>query len=495
MTKPILEAGDRQITWDGFKAAFDDKYFPPCVKQRKIFEFMHLTQGSQTVMMYERKFEELSRYAPHMVSTEEMKARKSKQGLRVEIQKSISPMQLKTYAEVVHKSQIYEAVEKNATKDEEVEPKKKFKKSFATPTTNKDNWKKFHKKNPQGTVDCTKCCKNHKSDCLVGTFTCFKRKEPGHLARNCPTLKEHPEPNPQGGQANQNAQNRKDTQGNQKPRASGRVFTLTKKDAEASPFVVAGMLKISGIPAYVPFDSGSTHSFVSSTFATKLNVVPKVWNYRLCVFTPSGGMIETELIREACDVEIMDRKLTADLILLEMKDFNIILGMDWLTAYHASVHCFEKRVVIRPVKEPEFAFSGMMIGTPPLVIISGMQAQKLWRQGSQGFLASVVDTEVKGSILTDVPIVRDFSDVFLEDLVELPPKRDMEFSIELVPGTMPISKAPYRMAPVELKELKNQLEELLDKGFIQPSVSPWGALILFVKKKDGTMRMCIDYRE
>ncbi|XP_043714622.1 uncharacterized protein LOC122662980 [Telopea speciosissima] len=215
-------------------------------------------------------------------------------------------MQLKTYAEVVHKSQIYEAVEKNAIMDEKVEPKKKFKKSFATPTANKDNWKKFHKKKPQGNVDYKKYSKNHKGDCLVGTFTYFKCKELGHLARNCPTLKEQPERNPQGGQANQNFQNRKDTQGNQKPRASGRVFTMTKKDAEASPSVVAGVLKISGIPAYVLFDSGSTHSFVLSTFATKLNVVPKVLNYQLCVPTPSRGMIETELICEAYDVEIMD---------------------------------------------------------------------------------------------------------------------------------------------------------------------------------------------
>ncbi|XP_043721022.1 uncharacterized protein LOC122668534 [Telopea speciosissima] len=289
MTKPILEAGDRQITWDGFKAAFDDKYFPPCVKQKKIFEFMHLTQGSQTVMTYERKFEELSRYAPHTVSTEEMKARQFEQGLRVEIQKSISPMQLKTYAEIFHKSQIYEAVEKNATKDEEVKPKKKFK-----------------------------------------------------MTKNYPTLKEQPEQNPQGGQANQNDYNRKDTQGNQKPRATGRVFAMTKKDAEVSPSVVAGMLKISGIPAYIPFDSGSTHSFVSSTFATRLNVVPKVLNYQLCVSTPSKGMIETELICEACDVEIMERKLTADLILLEKKDFDVILGMAWLAAYHVNVLCFEK---------------------------------------------------------------------------------------------------------------------------------------------------------
>ena len=97
--------------------------------------------------------------------------------------------------------------------------------------------------------------------------------------------------------------------------------------------------------------------------------------------------------------------------------------------------------------------------------------------------------------LEDILIVKDFSDVFLNDLLGLLPDREVEFTIDLVPGTTPISKAPYRMAPIELKKLKVQLQELLDKGFIRPSVSPWGAPVLFVKKKDGSMRLCIDYRE
>ena len=97
--------------------------------------------------------------------------------------------------------------------------------------------------------------------------------------------------------------------------------------------------------------------------------------------------------------------------------------------------------------------------------------------------------------LEDIPIVREYPDVFPEDLPSLPPEREVEFTIDLVPGTGPMSKAPYRMALVELKELKVQLQELLDKGFIRPSVSPWEAPILFVKKKDGLMRLCIDYRE
>ncbi|GKA12446.1 putative reverse transcriptase domain-containing protein [Tanacetum coccineum] len=99
------------------------------------------------------------------------------------------------------------------------------------------------------------------------------------------------------------------------------------------------------------------------------------------------------------------------------------------------------------------------------------------------------------SSIHDQPIVSEFQDVFPEELPGIPPIRDVEFNIELIPGAEPISKAPYRMAPIELKELKDQLQELLERGFIRPSVSPWGAPVLFVKKKDGSMRLCIDYRE
>jgi hypothetical protein len=117
------------------------------------------------------------------------------------------------------------------------------------------------------------------------------------------------------------------------------------------------------------------------------------------------------------------------------------------------------------------------------------------RKGYPAYLAHIIDTKVDDMKLEDVEIVREYKDVFPDELPGLPPEREIDFSIELIPGTAPISQAPYRMAPAELKELKTQLQELLDKGFIRPSVSPWGAPVLFVKKKDGTMRLCIDYRQ
>ena len=116
-------------------------------------------------------------------------------------------------------------------------------------------------------------------------------------------------------------------------------------------------------------------------------------------------------------------------------------------------------------------------------------------KGCEAFLACVM-ADGNGEVsLGDISVVREFPDVFPEDLPGLPLDREIEFSIDLLPGTVPISKAPYRMAPIELKELKVQLQELLDKGFIRPSVSPWGAPVLFVKKRDGSMRLCIDYRQ
>ena len=97
--------------------------------------------------------------------------------------------------------------------------------------------------------------------------------------------------------------------------------------------------------------------------------------------------------------------------------------------------------------------------------------------------------------LGEILVVKDFPDVFLKELPGLPLDREIEFGIDVPPRTQPISIPPYRMAPLELRELKGQLQDLLDKGFIRPSTSPWGAPVLFVKKKDGSLRLCIDYRQ
>ena len=128
-------------------------------------------------------------------------------------------------------------------------------------------------------------------------------------------------------------------------------------------------------------------------------------------------------------------------------------------------------------------------------MIFSISARWLLQKGCKGYLAHVVDARSDEVRLEDVPVVREFLYVFLDDLPSLPPERKTYFPIDLVPGTAPISLPPYRMAPAELKELKAQLQELVDGGFIRLSISPWGAPVLFVKKKDGTWRLCVDYRQ
>ena len=158
------------------------------------------------------------------------------------------------------------------------------------------------------------------------------------------------------------------------------------------------------------------------------------------------------------------------------------------------IDCEEQTVTLSGPRGEKVKYRKLPKG-PKEKIVSSLEARKLIKQGQPWFLCSVCKVAVREVRIDDIPVVCDFKDVFPDELPGMPPKRDVDFSIDLVPGTGPISKVPYRMAPKEMEELKVQLEELLGKGYIRPIVSLWGAPVLFVRKKDGTMRFCIDYRE
>ncbi|GKC14941.1 putative reverse transcriptase domain-containing protein [Tanacetum coccineum] len=180
-------------------------------------------------------------------------------------------------------------------------------------------------------------------------------------------------------------------------------------------------------------------------------------------------------------------------VVTELGTFDVIIGMDWLAANGAVIICGKKEVHI-PIKNRTLVVKGDS-NSSRLKVISCIKARKYIERGCHLFLAHVTEKEKSEKRLEDVPVIRDFPEVFPDDLPGLPPPRQVEFKIDLVPGAAPVARAPYRLAPSEMKELSEQLKELLEKGFIRPSSSPWGAPVLFVKKKDGSFRMCIDYRE
>ncbi|GKE87158.1 putative reverse transcriptase domain-containing protein [Tanacetum coccineum] len=152
-------------------------------------------------------------------------------------------------------------------------------------------------------------------------------------------------------------------------------------------------------------------------------------------------------------VRFLNRSFPIDLMVIELGGFDIIIGIDWLSRYDATILCGEKK------------------------------------NEDVGYRSSSNRAKPKEKRLEDVPVIQDFPKVFPDELPRLPPPRQIEFGIDLIPGAAPVARAPYRLAPFEMKELSKQLQELLEKGFIRPRSSPWGAPVLFVKKKDGSFRI------
>ncbi|GJZ06461.1 putative reverse transcriptase domain-containing protein, partial [Tanacetum coccineum] len=293
----------------------------------------------------------------------------------------------------------------------------------------------------------------------------------GHLKRDCPKLKK----NGQGGN------NR------------GFAYKLGAVDAQQDPKVVTGMFLHNNRYATNLFDSGADKSFVSTNFSTLIDIEPVELDTSYKVELADEKIVSTNNVLIGCTLNLLNRSFPNDLMVIELGSFDIIIGMDWLSRYDAAILCGEKKVRI-PLEGKTLVIEGNK-NNSRLKIISCIKTQKYIKKGCELFLAQVTEQESKEKRLEDVPVIRDFPEVFPEELPGLPPPRQVEFRIDLIPGAAPVARAPYRLAPSEMKELSDQLQELSEKGFIRPSSSPWGAPVLFVKKKDGSFRMCIDYRE
>nr|GFB97110.1 putative reverse transcriptase domain-containing protein [Tanacetum cinerariifolium] len=283
--------------------------------------------------------------------------------------------------------------------------------------------------------------------------------------------------------------------------APTRVYAVGRAGTDPDFNVVMGTFLLNNRYASVLFDTGTDKSFVSTTFSTQINITPSTLDHCYDVELADGRIIGLNTILRGCTLNLLNHPFNINLMPVELGSFDAIIGMDWLAKYQAVIACAEKIVRI-PWGNETLIIHGddsNQGNATRLSIISCTKTEKYVMKGFLVFLAHITTKEIEDKSekkrLEDIPIVQNFLEVFPEDLSGLPPTRPVEFQIDLVPGAAPVAQAPYRLAPFEMKELAKQLKELSDKGFISPSSSPWGALVLFVKKKDGSFWMCVDYRE
>ncbi|GJX45591.1 putative reverse transcriptase domain-containing protein [Tanacetum coccineum] len=277
----------------------------------------------------------------------------------------------------------------------------------------------------------------HVSNLIPVIVTCHACGEKGYYANQC----------------------RKTTNNN----VQGRAYILRDRNAHQDSNVVTSMFLLNQHLVRVLFDSGADKSFVSISLASMLNILPITIDTFYNIKMADGNLVSTNTVIQGCTLTLLNQPFKIDLMPIKLGSFDVVIGMDWLSKYHARIIC-DKKVVHIPIND-------------------------------ETLIIRVMEKKSDEKRLEDIPVVREFPEVFPEDLPGLPPVRQVEFQIDLIPGAAPVARAPYRLAFLEMQELSNQLQELAEHGFIRPSTSPWGALVLFVKNKYGSFRVCIDYQE
>jgi hypothetical protein len=232
-----------------------------------------------------------------------------------------------------------------------------------------------------------------------------------------------------------------------------------------------GTFLVANHPAVILFDCGASHTFISKKFVEKY-CIPCIESREGFIIHSPRGQIFTKEVAFHVPVTLAERDFSTNMIVLKGQDINVILGMNWLAQHKVILNTDLRTIRLSSGHEEVLLSIPVAIPAKPF-----------------GRIYEAIIPKIQ-----DIPVVCEFPDVFPEDLPGLPPERDVEFVIELKPGTTPISRRSYQMPPNELAELKTQLQDLMEKGFIRPSSSPWGCPAIFVKKKDQTLQMCVDYR-
>nr|GFA23148.1 hypothetical protein [Tanacetum cinerariifolium] len=257
--------------------------------------------------------------------------------------------------------------------------------------------------------------------------------------------------------------------------AMARDYAVGTARTNPNSNVVTGTFLLNNRYASILFDTGADRSFISTAFSSLIDMIPTTLDYGYDVELADDRIIWVNTIIQGCTLNFLNHPFNIDLMPVEMGSFDVIIGMDWLVKHHAVIVCDEKLVRVSLNNEVLiFHGDGSNNGHESrLNIISCTKTQKYLLKGYKS----------KEKRLEDVPIVQDSLKVFPRDLLGIPPTRQVKFQINLIPGAAPVARAPYRLAPSEMKELSDQLKELSENGFIRPSSSPWGALVFFLSRR------------
>ncbi|KAL5781458.1 hypothetical protein ACOSP7_006487 [Xanthoceras sorbifolium] len=536
-TSIVQTVRPEERTWEFFQKEFRRKYVGRIYIENMKREFMNLKQRQMTVTEYEREFIKLSKYATEMVTTEENKCRRFEDGLNDYIRLQVAAFEMIDFPRLVSAALSVERVrkEEQARKNwsqqrrgpgqasSSQQPSKRYRRPQTSvqrqtqrpPVPVRPGQSVTSVANAPGSTArgpalavCEHCGRQHPGECWRLTGACYRCGSRDHFLRDCPqnqTVSGRPSERsvPTGSRGRRSSQvgteasrhkGVVESSGRQDSRAPGRAYVVRAQENRDAPDVITGTISIFDITAIALIDPGSTHSYICDAMLRNRNLKTESTDYEIVVSNPLGHSVIVNRVCRNCPIGIQGYEFLGDLMELPFHEFDVILGMDWLTRHQVIIDCSLKRVMLRLADGTEV----IMVGDRRDYlsnVISATTAQTLIRKGCEAYLAHVVDLQRVESSLQNIPTVCDFQDMFPKKLPELPPEREVKFVIDVIPGTIPVSIPPYRMALAELKKLKIQLQELLEKGFIRPSVSAWGAPVLFVKKKDGSMRLCIDYRQ
>ncbi|GJW18321.1 putative reverse transcriptase domain-containing protein [Tanacetum coccineum] len=467
------------------KAMMTTEYCPATEIQKMEQELWTLTLKGDDIEAYTNRFHELVLMCPELVSTESKKIEKYIRGFPERIKGNITSSKPATLHEAVNMARelVEQSFQGRAARISESN-KRKWEDNQRNTNHNNPNYNNnpnnnnnrnrnnnhHHQQNrrqetvrayaaapAEGKVyagnlpKCNRCSLHHHGPCPQ---KCTRCQRMGHREKDCRARLP--------GAGNQ-----------QNGGAYARAYVVVE-NPQQNPNVVTGTFLLNDHYACILFDSGAEKSFVSSAFTPFINITPATLNISYEVELADGKVVITNTVLRGCTLALYNHRFKIDLLPTRLGSFDVIIGMDWLSYHRAVIDCYEKIVRI-PLLNGE------------ILEVQGERPEK-----DPGSLACIKADEKK---LDDIRVVRDFPEVFPDDLSGLPPVREIEFRIDLISDASPVVRSPYRLAPSEMLELSNQLKELQEKGFIRPSHSPWGAPVLFVKKKDGAMRMCIDYRE